>query len=338
MASLSVPGTAAPARRAGESVAVEEALGRVLIVDPIDEGAVEELRRSFDVVVHHQPDEDELERLARDADVLILRSGVRLTARVIEAATNLKVVARAGMGTDNIDLAAAERAGIVVFNVPGESAWAVAEFTFGLILAIARKIALADAQVRANEWKKAALMGTELRGKAIGVVGHGHVGSKVAELALTFGMRVLTCVEREVDGRREELAEKGIELVDFRRILEESDVVCLVVPLTERTRDLVTREELELMKPSAYLVNICRAAVVNEPDLHDALERRVIAGAALDVLGEERKPTRLASLDNVVLSPHIAAMTDTSQQRIGRIVIDSIRASLDGRPVANRLA
>ncbi len=312
-------------------------LGRVLIVDPIDRDAIDELAGSFDVEVRLQPPQDELRELIRDADVLILRSGVTLSADVIEAANRLRIVARAGMGVDNIDLEAARRAGVVVFNVPAESAHAVAEFTIGLVLSVARKIALADAQVRTNEWSKAALMGVELNRQTIGVVGYGSVGAKVAELALAIGMHVLTCVANPSGPRRAELAAQRVELVDLDELIERSDVVCLAVPLSELTRDLISYEQLQRMKPTAYLVNICRAPVVKEDALVEALERERIAGAALDVFGEERWPKRLAEFRNVVLTPHIAAMTSTSQRRIGRIVVDSIAAALDGEPVENRL-
>jgi D-3-phosphoglycerate dehydrogenase / 2-oxoglutarate reductase len=312
-------------------------LGRVLIVDPIDRDAIDELARSFDVEVRLQPPQDELRELIRDADVLILRSGVTLGADVIEAANRLRIVARAGMGVDNIDLETARRAGIIVFNVPAESAHAVAEFTIGLALAAARKIALADAQVRTNKWSKDALMGVELNRQTIGVVGYGSVGAKVAELALAIGMHVLACVARPSAPRRAELDARRVELVDLDELIERSDVVCLAVPLSESTRGLISYEQLQRMKPTAYLVNICRAAVVNEDALVDALRGERIAGAALDVFGEERWPARLAKLDNVVLTPHIAAMTSTSQRRIGRIVVDSIAAALSGAPVENRL-
>lgn len=313
------------------------ASGRVVIVDPIDPGAVDALRQSFDVVVRMQPPQEELEELVCESDVVILRSGVRMTAATFERAERLKVVARAGMGVDNVDLDAARQAGVTVFNVPGESAWAVAEFTFGLMMAVARRIAQADAQVRVNAWNKAALLGTEMRGKTIGIVGCGNVGSKLAELTLAVGMRVLTCLERPTEARREVLAARGVELVGFDRIVTESDVLCLTVPLTDATRGMVDRAVLERMKRTAYLVNIARSAVCNEADLYDALRDGTIAGAAIDVLGEERKPTRFAELENVVLTPHIAAMTDTSQERIGRIVVERIHAALNGAAVENRL-
>src|SRR5207248_1507658 len=142
----------------------------------------------------------------------------------------------------------------------------------------------------------------------------------LGELAGAVGMRVLTHVAHPTEARREALSRRNFELVEFDRIVTESDVLCLVVPLTDATRNLITRAELGRMKPSAILVNIARSAVVNEDDLFEALRDGTIAGAAVDVLGEERKPTRFAELDNVVLTPHIAAMTSTSQERIGRIV------------------
>jgi D-3-phosphoglycerate dehydrogenase len=309
--------------------------GRLLVVDQIAEPAIRELSRLFDVTVKLRPPEDELIELIRGVDVLVCRSGVKVTAPVIEAASSLKLIARAGAGTDNIDLAAARRAGVQVFCVPGEGAQAVAEFAFGLVLASCRHIALAHTQVLCNEWRKEDLGGMELRGRTLGVVGVGRIGSRLAALARGFDMQVLGCVEHPSAARRAELASKGVVLVGFETVLRESDVVCLTCPLTDVTRNLIDAERLRLMRPGAYLVNVARGGVVNEPDLCEALERGTIAGAAADVFERERHPTPLAALDCTVLTPHIAAMTFDSQERIGGIVATSIAKWLNGEPVPN---
>jgi D-3-phosphoglycerate dehydrogenase len=308
---------------------------RILIVDPIHEAATAELTRLFDVCTHLQPTENELTRMIGGAHVIVLRSGVQLTAPVIAAAKELKIIARAGVGVDNINLDEARRAGIIVFNVPSASANAVAEFAIGLIIAVTRHIPLADAELRKNRWKKAELAGMELRGRTLGLIGFGSIGSRIAALGCAFGMNVLATVNHPHLHRCVKL--QAIQLVDLPRLLEESDVVCLAIPLNDSTRQLIGHDQLALMKPGAYLINLSRGEVVNERDLYRGLCRGQIAGAALDVTAEEGIGTDLARLKNVVLTPHIAAMTTTSQERIGEIVVSSIVAGLNGERVENQV-
>ncbi|MFH8787013.1 amino acid adenylation domain-containing protein [Streptomyces roseoverticillatus] len=307
---------------------------RVLVVDPLHESALAELHRTYDVHVELRPSADRLLRLVEDAEVIVVRSGVRIGADVIRAAPRLKVVARAGSGVDNIDLDAAAAAGVTVFNIPGVSAPAVAELALGLMLSAARHIVLADRQVRAGVWNKAALAGAELGGKTLGLVGVGRIGSRLARLARGLDMRVVATVDRDTPQRRAELEDQGIELTSPEQLLATADVVCLAVPLTDRTHHLIDDEALRAMKRSALLVNISRGPVVDEEALYRALTDGEIAGAALDVVAEEGNPGRLAELDNVVITPHIGAMSADSQERIGRILLDSLREALAGRKVA----
>ncbi len=310
---------------------------RVLIVDPLHRSAIERLRSVCEVTVRLGPSQAELQELVCNAEVLVMRSGVRLTAAVIDAAPALRLVARAGVGVDNIDLAAAERAGVTVFNVPAQSSSSVAEFTFALVLAVTRRIPLASAQVRRNEWRKPELVGDELRDGTIGIVGLGAIGSLLAAHARGFQMRVLASVGSPSDRRRRDLAREGIELVDLDRLLREASVVCVTAPLTEETRGLIAAPELKLMPSGAYLVNVSRGGVVDEGALYAALERGELAGAALDVVAAEGEANRLAELDNVVLTPHIGAMTDQAQRRVGEAVVSSILAGLLGRPIATQV-
>ncbi|WUI00415.1 hydroxyacid dehydrogenase [Spirillospora sp. NBC_00431] len=304
----------------------------VLVVDPLHEEAIAELRRSFEVRSVIRPPEAHLRSLLRDADVLVMRSGIKLIADHFAVAERLRIVARAGVGVDNIDLAAARRAGVRVFNVPDASADSVAEFAFGLILTVARRISLADRQVRDHQWNKAELAGTELRGKTLAVIGLGRIGSRVARLGRGFGMDIVAVVP-DPDGATRD----GVKVATLPTALARADVVILAVPLTEQTRRLITRDELALMKDSAYLVNVSRAEVVDEDDLYEALCTGRLAGAAVDVLAKERQATRLGELPNVVLTPHIGAMTDDAQRRIGRAVVESIRTLLAGGSVTGLL-
>lgn len=311
--------------------------GKILIVDPLHPAAVRELDERFEVVMRHRPSEAELRTAIRDVDVLVMRSGVRLTGSVIAAAERLKLVARAGVGVDNIDIPAAQNAGIRVFNVPAQSSNSVAEFTFGLVLAVTRRIPLACAQVKRNEWRKSELVGQDLRNSTIGIVGLGAIGSVVAELACAFGMQVLATVGTPTSQRRRQLDGEGIELIGLSQLLAQAKVVCVAAPLNESTRDLIAAEELGLMINGSYLVNVSRGGVVNENDLYQALENGKLAGAALDVVAAEGQRNRLADLDNVVLTPHIGAMTEQAQERIGEIVVRSIIRGLNGERVANEL-
>ncbi|WP_063772411.1 amino acid adenylation domain-containing protein [Streptomyces sp. NRRL S-495] len=309
---------------------------RVLVLDPIDPGALDELRRRYDVTVALRPPVDELLRLVRDQEVIVLRSGVRLDAPVIAAAGRLKVIARAGSGIDNIDVAAARAAGATVFNIPAVSAPAVAELALGLMLTVGRHLALADRQVRSGIWNKAALSGVELGGKTLGLVGYGRIGSRIAALGRALGMRVVVDVARPDADRRHELERLDHELAPLKTLLPAADVVCLAVPLTERTHHLIDAAALAAMKPTALLVNVSRGLVVDEDALYEALAEGRIAGAGLDVVAEEGHPNRLHELDNVVITPHIGAMSVDSQVRIGRILVDSVAAALAGQEVPNQ--
>ena len=222
-----------------------------------------------------------------------------------------------------------------MFNVPGRSASAVAELAFGLALSVMRRIPLADRQMRAGQWKKAELEGDELSGKTLGLVGLGAIGSCVARIATGFSMDALAAVARPSDARRTELTSRGITMTDLPSLLTRADVVCVAVPLTDATRDLIAAPQLALMRPHAYLVNVSRGGVVDEHALLAALRAGRLAGAALDVHTRERVSSPFARLDNVVLTPHIGAMSADAQLAIGRIVVDSIVAGLRGAPIPN---
>ncbi|MEV7521231.1 NAD(P)-dependent oxidoreductase [Streptomyces sp. NPDC091371] len=303
-------------------------MARVLMVDPIHPDALDDLRRRYQVALHPKPTPGQLVSLARTADALVLRAGVRVTEEVIAAAPRLRTVIRAGVGLDNIDLAAAARAGVQVRNVPGGSSDAVAELALGLMLAVCRRIVVGDRHTRSTVWHKQGLMGSELRGKTLGLIGFGGIGSRIASLAQGFGMEVAVSVARPGEDRARQLAERGIRLVPLGDLLPAADVVCLSVPLTADTRGLIGRAELDLMKPDSYLVNVSRGGTVDEEALLEALRSGALAGAATDVLAREGSPTALAELDNVVLTPHIGALTQEAQRRIGERVVELLDEAL----------
>ncbi|MFI6648802.1 NAD(P)-dependent oxidoreductase [Streptomyces sp. NPDC050529] len=310
---------------------------KVLVVDPIAPQALEQLRERYDVTVCLQPSEAELVHLMPGMEAIVLRSGVELSAHVINGARQLKVIARAGNGTDNIDLTAARRAGIQVFNIPSVSSGSVAELALGLTYAVTRHIALADRQIRSNIWRKSELAGIELAGRTMGVIGLGNIGARLAALACGVGMQAVGSVGRPTQERESEFARTGITLMSTGEVLRNADVVALTCPLNDRTRNLITAADLAAMKSGAYLVNVSRGGVVNEDDLYDALTRRHIAGAAIDVLAIEREPSRLSELDNVVLTPHIGAMSVDSQTRIGSMLLDGLALSLTCQDAPTRI-
>jgi D-3-phosphoglycerate dehydrogenase / 2-oxoglutarate reductase len=314
----------------------EPPLRRVLIVDPVHEDAITHLSADFDVSVQLYPSHEDLRELAQEADILVLRSGVQLSADIIRAARRLRIIARAGVGIDNIDVDAARSAGVVVFNVPDASTRAVAEFAIGLMFAVARKIPQADAGVRARRREKPRLEGAELQGRALGIVGYGRIGSEIAGLGQALGMRVSVSVANPSAARRAALAAKRLNLLTLPALLRAADVICLAVPLTRATRDLIGQNELATMRPGGFLVNVGRAELVHTCAVYESLCSGHLAGAALDVYRDDQA-VPLMSLPNVVLTPHIAAMTTEAQRRVAVALVRSIAAARSGKHDPHRV-
>jgi len=311
---------------------------RLLVLDPVHPEALAELGRDLEVVVRLKQPQDELAALVEeiDPDAVVVRSGVKLTGDVIRSAPRLRVIGRAGSGTDNIDVDVARELGIRVFTLHGVSANAVAELALGLTLSVTRNIALADRQIRAGLWRKPQLAGPELGGHTLGIVGLGPIGSRLAELARPLRMRVLATVASPTEERAKELAAEDITLVALPELLRQSDVVCLALPLNSATRHLISGPELAEMGPGSYLVNVARGGVVDEQALYEALSTGVVAGAALDVHAVEGGLSPLAELDNVVLTPHIGATTHDAQARIGTLLVSRLREELTAAGVLER--
>ena len=269
------------------------------------------LRALGDVAIYTERganEEDELIRRIAGAEAVVsLRAYSRFSKRVIDAAPALRMISIWGTGTDNVDLDACRARGVLVTNTPGVNANSVAEHTLALMLAVARQIPVMDRGTRDGKWPRAMLV--QLEGKTLGVVGLGAIGSRVAALAKAFGMNVLATAWRGDDGRA---AAIGARYVDLDALLRESDFVSIHLRLSDDTRGVLSRDRLGLMKPSAFLVNTARGALVDREALIDALENRRIAGAGLDVFHEEpvRADDRLLTLSNVVLTPHNAGTTE----------------------------
>tara|TARA_Y100000748_G_C15452400_1_gene471486 strand:- start:150 stop:1073 length:924 start_codon:yes stop_codon:yes gene_type:complete len=297
---------------------------KILIVDPIHHSALEKLSKRYNVINKIHPDRTKLIKLISNADVLILRSGVRLDENIIDNAEKLKLIARAGTGLDNIPVEYCKNKKIKVFNIPNTSYLSVAEFTFGMMISLMRKINKADAQLRNNVWKKPQLYGNSLNGKTLGIVGLGKIGSCVAKIAKGFNLNILATANKNNNERKKVLASQDIKLLSLEELLKKSDIVSLHVPLSETTKNLISLDQLEIMKPSSYLINLSRGEVVNEEDLILCLKNQVIAGYATDVYKIEKKKSELFNLDNSVFTPHIGAMTHEAQKEIGRILVEKI--------------
>jgi len=297
---------------------------RVLVADPISPEGLEILGAAsgVEVVVRDDIRPDDLLVEIGDYDAIIVRSKTKVTREVIGAAKRLRVIARGGVGLDNIDLAAAEEAGIKVINTPSASSISVAEHVLALCFALARHIPSAHASTAAGKWEKKALKGIELTGRTLGIVGLGRIGRELAARASGIGMMVIGC---DPFVGREEAGAFKVELTGLPRVLQDSDFVSLHVPLNLETRGMIGAAELGIMKPSAYLVNCARGGVVDEEALYNALKENKIAGAALDVFESEPPDgSPILGLENVVLTPHIAASTLDGQRRVGIEVAERV--------------
>jgi D-3-phosphoglycerate dehydrogenase len=296
---------------------------RVLVASPIDPGAIEEMRRQHDIICEYDASTEVLKERIRDREILIFRSGVQITAEVMESSPELKDLIRAGSGLDNLDVDYVRRRGLQLKRIPTPSAQAVAEMAFTFMLAMSRRLFEADLSMRDGRWAKYELYGTLLSGKVLGIVGAGNTGSRVGEVGAMWGMEVLGCVENPSPERAAKLAEMGIRLTDFDEVVTSSDYVSVHVPVKDSTRHMIDAGVLARMKPGSYLINLGRGGVVDEDALAEALNRGdTICGAALDVheVEAEGHLSPLAGLSNVILTPHIGATVVDTQREIGRRV------------------
>jgi D-3-phosphoglycerate dehydrogenase / 2-oxoglutarate reductase len=303
-------------------------VAKILVADPLAEDGLERLRRAGEVTVVSKLAESELIRRIPEFDALVVRSETRVTAPIIEAGSKLRVVGRAGVGVDNIDVPAATRRGILVVNAPRGNIVAAAEHTIALLFALARWVPQADASVKRGEWTRQRFTGTEVRGKTLGVIGLGNVGSEVAKRAHGLEMDVIA-FDPVVSIERAELF--NVALVSLNDLLERADFVTLHVPLVESNRNLVGGRELARMKPTARLINTARGGIVDEKALCDALRSGKLAAAAADVFETEPPGENpLLALPNFIATPHIAASTTEAQVSVAFDVAEEVAAVLAG--------
>ncbi len=302
---------------------------RILVADPLADDGVQRLRQAGEVEVRTKQSEDQLVELVPGFDAMVVRSETRVTARVIEAARNLKVVGRAGVGVDNIDVPAATRKGILVVNAPRGNIIAAAEHTIALLLAMARNVPQADASVHRGEWTRARFTGTEIRGKVLGLIGLGNIGSEVAKRAQGLELEVLA-YDPAVPAERAE--QFNVALVELEDLLRRADFLSIHAPLLDSTRNLVNAARLALCKPSARIVTVARGGIVDEAALADALREGRLAGAAFDVFEQEpiAPDNPLLQLPNFIATPHVAASTTEAQTSVAFDVAEEVLAVLNG--------
>ncbi len=309
---------------------------KVLIADDLSQRAADIFReRGIKVDVKTGLGEDELIAIIGDYDGLAVRSATRATAKLLDAAKNLKVIGRAGIGVDNIDVAAATQRGIVVMNTPFGNAITTAEHAIAMIMALARQLPAANASTQAGKWEKKRFMGVEVSGKTLGLIGAGNIGSVVASRAQGLKMRVVAHDPFLSPERAEDL---GIEKVELDELYARADFITLHVPLTDTTRDLIDKAAFAKMKKGVRIVNCARGGIVVEEDLRDALDAGQVAGAGLDVFAvEPAKENILFGRDDVICTPHLGAATTEAQEKVALQVAEQMADYLLTGAVTNAL-
>lgn len=304
---------------------------KILITDKTENEVIQKLKDAGHDVTFNEMDADTLLKEIPKYDALMVRSRTKVTKDVVEAGAkgNLKVIGRAGVGVDNIDIETAAKNGIKVVNAPTGSTESVAELAIAHMLSLARLVAKADCSMKKGEWMKKQLKGCELNGKNLGLIGSGNIAQHVAKIAKGFGMLVLVYSPHCNDKKAKKMSATCVAL---DKLLKQSDFVSLHIPHTKDSHYILNEKTLSLMKPSAYLINCARGGVVDENALYNFLKEGKIAGAAMDVFEmEPPKDNKLLTLDNIVLSPHIGASTKEAQLRAGNICAEQVTKVLNGK-------
>ncbi len=303
---------------------------KVLITDDISEEGIESLRNVAQVDIKPNLAPQGIIDIIGDYDALIVRSQTQVTESIIEAGRNLQVIARAGVGIDNVDVDAATRCGVLVVNAPTGNTVSAAEHTIALLLASARNVPQANASLKSGQWRRNEFMGTELRGKTLGIIGLGNVGSEVAKRAHSFEMKLIgndPLVSADYAQRLH------IELVDMKALLRESDFITLHLPLNDKTKKIIGTKELAMVKPSVRIINCARGGLIDEEALVKAIKEKRVAGAAVDVF--EKEPITesiLFGVDSIIVTPHLGASTTEAQVLAARDVAEQIVEIFKGLP------
>jgi D-3-phosphoglycerate dehydrogenase len=306
---------------------------KILISDSLADQGLDVIKKSgdFEIDVKTKLTPEELIEAIPAYDALIVRSRTKVTEEVIQAGTRLKVIGRAGIGLDNINVPAATKRGIIVLNAPGGNTISTAEHTISMMLSLARNVPQACASVKSHKWERKRFTGTEVYGKTLGVIGLGRIGSEVARRANGLGMKLLGYDPILSPERARSI---NVEPVDLDTLIQNSDFITVHVPLTEQTRNLISADAFARMKPDVRIVNCARGGIVNEAALYEALKSGKVAGAALDVFeAEPPKDNPLLDLDSVVVTPHLGASTEEAQVNVACEVSEHVVRALRGEPV-----
>jgi D-3-phosphoglycerate dehydrogenase len=303
----------------------------VLIAEELSPATVDALGPDFDIRQVDGTDRPALLRSLADAHAILVRSATQVDAEALASAPQLKVIARAGVGLDNVDIKAATAAGVMVVNAPTSNIISAAELTVGHILSLARHIPQAHNALAQGQWKRSKYTGTELYEKTIGIIGLGRIGALITARLQAFGTTIVAYDPYVTSARAQQL---GVQLVTLDELLERSDFISIHMPKTPETTGMISTDQLALMKPTAYIVNVARGGLIDEDALHEALVAGTIAGAGLDVFVSE-PPTNdaLLSLPNIIVTPHLGASTDEAQEKAGVSVARSVRLALGGELV-----
>jgi len=309
---------------------------RILVSDPLSEEGLKILKeiKEFHVDIKTELKADELKKTIKDYDALLVRSATKVTKEVIGAADKLKVIGRAGVGLDNVDLDAATQKGIIVMNTPAGNTISTAEHTMSMLLALSRNIAQANASMKRGEWKRSKFMGVELYAKTLGVVGLGRIGSELVKRALSFGMKVLAYdpyLSLEV------AKNLGVEVVELKELFKRSDYISVHTPLSDETKHMISDNEFALMKKGVRVVNCARGGIIDETALARAVKEGRVAGAAMDVFETEPLPpeNELLKMDNIITTPHLGASTEEAQVNVAIEVAEIVRDALLNKGIRN---
>ncbi len=309
---------------------------KVLISDPLAKEGVEILKNNkFKVDEVFKLSENELAKKIKGYDALIIRSGTTVTKKIIEAADNLKVIGRAGVGLDNVDVAAASKKGVVVMNAPAGNTVSTAEHAFSLMLSLSRNIPQANQSVKQGKWDRKKFMGVELYGKTLGIIGMGRIGTEFAKRALSFGMKILAFDPFLSEEKAKSL---NVEPVDLDTLLRNADFITIHTPLTDETRHLIDAKAFKKMKKGVRIINAARGGIIDESALARSLKSGKVAGAALDVYETKAKPpvdSPVVNIDKVVTTPHLGASTEEAQINVAIDMARSISDALLGKGFRN---
>ena len=308
---------------------------KVLVSDPIAEQGIEILKNEVDVDIKTGLPPADLIKIIGDYEALIVRSETQVTKDVINASKKLKIIGRAGVGVDNIDVNAATERGIIVVNAPEGNTISAAEHTIAMMMAMSRNIPQANASLKSKKWDRKKFMGVEVRDKTLGVIGLGRIGSEVAKRAQGMEMKILAYDPFISAERAKDL---GVELTTVEDIVKRADYITVHTPLTKETKDLINTKEFAIMKKGARVINCARGGIINEEALAKAVKDGIVSSAAIDVFTKEPPfDNPLLELDRVIVTPHLGASTEEAQINVAVTVAEQIVNALKGMPVKNAI-